>query len=331
MAGVAADLTGAHPSLEASVAATVKQWGGDHTGRLFGPVSDRACREIFRALDHPGQGYGLIPSVNFTQAPLHRAYQAARKAGIFTADNEDPRTFFTTHHQAYVTSPGHARGQDLKALVDGLYPEPGQRALDVATGAGHTAIQLAERHLSVTVTDITPAMLQDALALARERGLDVTAVEAPAEALPFDDHSFHCVTSRRAPHHFNDISQFLQEARRVLVPAGRIGISDMTGSTTGIDWLNRLERLRDPSHRQALSIDGWYQVFVAAGFENVTIHVNDEPMTILEWLAPVSQDTDSGQAALQFLHSPDAPDEFVRDHTFIKRRILIWAENPTNP
>jgi len=152
-------------------------------------------------------------------------------------DERDPRAFFSAHHHAYVVSPGHAHGRDLDRLVIGLAPKPGERAVDVATGAGHTALRLAEHGAEVNIVDITHEMLEDALTLAQDRHLNLTAVEAPAEALPFSDKSFDLVTCRRAAHHFTDIAQFLSEAHRILRTGGRLGISDMTGSQTGIPWL----------------------------------------------------------------------------------------------
>ncbi len=243
---------------------------------------------------------------------------------------EDPRKFFAQHHHAYKVSPSHARGQDLATLVDRLSPKPGQRALDVATGAGHTAIYLAERGMQVTATDITPEMLEEARNLAKERGLTLKTVEAPAEALPFADGHFDRVTSRRAPHHFRDIVQFLHEAWRILAQDGWLGISDMTGSQTAVGWLNHLERLRDPSHHRALSPDEWYQALVDANFEAITLQVSEEPMDVLEWLAPVSDKTPAGQAALQFLDANETSREFLRNQRFIKRRILIWAKKPSD-
>ncbi len=242
---------------------------------------------------------------------------------------EDPKEFFAQHHHAYKVSPRHARGQDLATLVDGLLPKPGQRALDVATGAGHTAIHLAERGMQVTASDITPQMLEEAHNLAKERGLNIKTVEAPAEALPFADGSFDRITSRRAPHHFRDIAQFLHEAWRVLAPEGWLGISDMTGSQAAVAWLNHLERLRDPSHHRALSLDEWYQAVMEAHFQEITLKVSEEPMDILEWLAPVNKESAAGQAALQFFQAGGAPREFLRNPQFIKRRILIWAKKPT--
>lgn len=244
------------------------------------------------------------------------------------AEPSDPREFFTEHHEAYGTSPRHAAGRDLEILVKALKVVPGERALDVATGGGHTAIQLAALGAEVTAADITPVMLEDTIRSAGERGLTMHSVTAYAESLPFDERSFEIVTSRRACHHFRDVPAFLREAHRVLNQTGRLGISDMTGSTNGVEWLNQLERLRDPSHHQALSLDAWYEALLEAGFGDIEMRVTEEPMTFEEWLAPVAPQSDEGSRALHFMRSPQASREFVRDGLFIKRRIILWAVRP---
>lgn len=242
-------------------------------------------------------------------------------------DKHDPREFFGKYHEAYGTSARHARGKDLDLLLAGLQLQPQESALDVATGGGHTALRLAEQGLRVTVADITPEMLADTVKRVAARGFGVDAVEAPAESLPFPQNTFDVVTCRRAAHHFDDVSRFLQETHRLLKPQGRVGISDMTGSGANIAWLNHLERLRDSSHHCALSPDAWYGELVSAGFSEITMHLIEEPMSFTEWLAPVPIDTADAIRALSFLREA-APREFVRGETFVKRRIIIWGRCP---
>ncbi len=239
---------------------------------------------------------------------------------------EDPRTFFGRHHRDYVTSERHAKGQDLAWLIDGLNPQKGQRAVDIATGGGHTALRLAEHGVIVTALDITPEMLKEVETQAAQHGLVIQTALADAECLPFEDASQDLAACRRAAHHFRRIPAFLGEARRVLKPGGRLGISDMTASLGGKHWLNHLEQLRDPSHHEAWSPDEWYQGLVSAGFHHIAIQLTEEPMAFQEWLSPVSPGSPEGRSALAFLAQGDAPQELVRGSLFIKRRILIWAQ-----
>ena len=69
--------------------------------------------------------------------------------------------------------------------------------LDVATGAGHTALAFAPHVAKVTATDITEEMLAETRKLAESRGLaNVKTLTANAEDLPFPDASFDLVVCR---------------------------------------------------------------------------------------------------------------------------------------
>src|SRR6266536_1092182 len=159
----------------------------------------------------------------------------------------------------YLTSKPHAKGKSLERLVELVKPQPGWRALDVATGAGHTAYAFAPHGARVWASDITEEML----ALVREeiakRKLgNVRVAYAKAESLPFEDASFDLVTCRIAPHHFDSIARFLDEARRVLKPGATLAITDnvVPGGSVG-DYVNAFERFRDPSHLRAWTIEEW--------------------------------------------------------------------------
>jgi len=179
------------------------------------------------------------------------------------------REQFGAHASAYASSEIHARGASLVRLVELLQPQSEWQVLDVATGAGHTALALAPHVARVTATDITPQMLDQARRLAGERGLsNVIAEAADAEALPYDDGCFDLLTCRIAPHHFADIPLFLNESVRVLRPRGLLAVVDniVPSGPTG-DYINAFEKLRDPSHGRCLSSDAWITACQAAGLK----------------------------------------------------------------
>jgi demethylmenaquinone methyltransferase / 2-methoxy-6-polyprenyl-1,4-benzoquinol methylase len=114
-------------------------------------------------------------------------------------------------------------GQDprwRRALVAALAPPPGARALDVATGTGLVAAELARRSCSVVGIDQSPEML----ALARERfaGTGVQLIEAEAETLPFADASFDALTFTYLLRYVADPRATLRELARVVRPGGRV-------------------------------------------------------------------------------------------------------------
>ena len=76
-------------------------------------------------------------------------------------------------------------------------PENGKlKILDVGTGTGFFAVLLAQAGHRVEGVDLTPAMLEEARALASQRGLDITFREMDAQALDYEDGCFDAVISR---------------------------------------------------------------------------------------------------------------------------------------
>ena len=167
----------------------------------------------------------------------------------------------------YLTSKPHAKGKSLERLVDLTSPKKDWRVLDVATGGGHVAYTFAPHVARVWATDITQEMLEMVKGEAAKRGLtNLRTTYAKAEALPFEDESFDLVTCRIAPHHFDSIPDFLAEVRRVLKPGGMFALVDNVVPAGPVGaYVNAFERLRDPSHLRAWTMDEWREALKKAG------------------------------------------------------------------
>lgn len=175
---------------------------------------------------------------------------------------------FTRRAQAYADSPSHARGADLDVVADFAAPGPDDLCLDVATGAGHTALRMAERARLVVAADIAPGMLAATSRAAAERDLaNVRAVLAEAAALPFASARFDLVTCRIAAHHFPDVAGFIAETARVLNADGRVVLEDsLAPDDPGqAAFLEDLERCRDTTHVHSLSLDEWRAAIIGTG------------------------------------------------------------------
>ena len=100
----------------------------------------------------------------------------------------------------------------------------GSRALDVATGTGDLAIELASRGAYVTGVDFSPAMLD----LARNKAPDVDFEEGDALALRFADGEFDAATVGFGARNFADLDKGLRELARVTKPGGRVVVLEIT-------------------------------------------------------------------------------------------------------
>jgi ubiquinone/menaquinone biosynthesis C-methylase UbiE/enamine deaminase RidA (YjgF/YER057c/UK114 family) len=176
---------------------------------------------------------------------------------------------FGANAAAYATSRTHAQGASLGRLIELVQPQAHWRALDIATGAGHTALAFAPHVAEIIATDVTPEMLAQAARLAAQRGLANVSTEiADAEHLPFSAGEFDLVTCRIAPHHFSDVPGFVAECARVLTPGGILAVVDNIAPEDGdaARYIDDYERTRDPSHVRCLPAGEWRAHFERAGF-----------------------------------------------------------------
>lgn len=122
-------------------------------------------------------------------------------------------------------------------LVQALHVHAGERVLDVAGGAGNTALAAARRWAEVTCTDYVPDLLVHAASRAAVEGLQLRTGVADAQALPFGDGSFDVVTSTFGAMFAPDQEAAASELVRVLRPGGRLGMANWTpGSWVGAQF-----------------------------------------------------------------------------------------------
>jgi demethylmenaquinone methyltransferase/2-methoxy-6-polyprenyl-1,4-benzoquinol methylase len=101
---------------------------------------------------------------------------------------------------------------------------PGSRALDVATGTGDLAVELARRGAEVTGMDFAPGMLE----IAREKAPGLTFEEGDALSLRYADGAFDAVTVGFGARNFADLDRGLSEMARVTKPGGRVVVLEIT-------------------------------------------------------------------------------------------------------
>jgi SAM-dependent methyltransferase len=106
--------------------------------------------------------------------------------------------------------------------------EPGARILDVACGAGQTAIPMSRAGAKVTGVDIATNLIEQARARARAENLDARFEEGDAEMLPYPDGSFDIVVSLIGAMFAPRPELVATELKRVCRPGGRIVMGNWT-------------------------------------------------------------------------------------------------------
>ncbi|CAI1111541.1 bifunctional demethylmenaquinone methyltransferase/2-methoxy-6-polyprenyl-1,4-benzoquinol methylase UbiE [Serratia grimesii] len=103
----------------------------------------------------------------------------------------------------------------------------GQRVLDLAGGTGDLAAKFSRmvgERGQVVLADINDSMLKMGREKLRDRGIigNVSYVQANAEALPFPDNYFDCITISFGLRNVTDKDKALRSMFRVLKPGGRL-------------------------------------------------------------------------------------------------------------
>jgi demethylmenaquinone methyltransferase/2-methoxy-6-polyprenyl-1,4-benzoquinol methylase len=114
-----------------------------------------------------------------------------------------------------------ARAADLAAVG------PGDRALDVATGTGDLAVELARRvgpSGAVIGSDFSEEMLD----VARRKAPELRFEWGNALELPYEEATFDAATVGFGARNFSDLDRGLQEMARVVRPGGRVVVLEIT-------------------------------------------------------------------------------------------------------
>jgi demethylmenaquinone methyltransferase/2-methoxy-6-polyprenyl-1,4-benzoquinol methylase len=114
---------------------------------------------------------------------------------------------------------------------------PGSRVLDVATGTGDLAIELASRGADVVGMDFSEGMLE----LARDKAPGLRFEQGNALDLAYADGEFDAVTVGFGARNFADLDRGLAEMARVTRPGGRVVVLEITTpQRPPLSWFFRL-------------------------------------------------------------------------------------------
>jgi len=187
----------------------------------------------------------------------------------------------------YSISPSHSDPIMLQRMSILLELSSSDCALDIATGSGHTALQLAQNSSQVVAFDVTSEMLRETRANATSRGLNnISPVLGDVISLPFMDDAFDVVSCRIAPHHFPNLDGTLRETARVLRPGGKFYVLDCSApdDPEALAFIDEIEKLRDPSHVALYPPQRWLESLAAIPLKVKNIKLLPRRYDLFSWL-----------------------------------------------
>ena len=177
---------------------------------------------------------------------------------------------FTKQADPFAKKQGHSDERAFKLMYDLTKTDNNDTVLDVACGPGLVSCAFAKVAKHVTGIDITPAMIERAKLLQKEKLLNnLTWNLGNALPLDFPDESFSLVITRYSFHHFLEPSKVLSEMIRVCKSGGRVAIIDVTPLAEKALAYDYIEKLRDPSHVRAIPFEELLDMIKKSGMTNI--------------------------------------------------------------
>lgn len=155
-------------------------------------------------------------------------------------------------------------------LADAANPSD---VVDVGSGTGRAALELARRCHRVTAVEPEEGMRREAERRARELGVTVTQRAGSAEATGLEDRCADLVVCAQAFHWFEP-ARALPELRRVLRRDGRLAVWWNDRRVDGVSFMERYEEFIErynPNYRRGYRERDWAAILTDGGhFESVT-------------------------------------------------------------
>ena len=137
-----------------------------------------------------------------------------------------------------------------RKAAERLAGKPGMTFLDIGCGTGWAVrhiSRLAEGKGEFWGVDISGRMIEEARLCSSGNG-NLNFLKADASELPFRDDYFDNILCTNSFHHYPDPERVIREMERVLKPAGRICILDLTPDDILTRALNRIFMKAEKAH-----------------------------------------------------------------------------------
>lgn len=163
---------------------------------------------------------------------------------------------FSRQAVPFSQQPAHSHEAFINLMLEVSGVSGQDTVLDVACGPGLVATAFAAKAKQVTGIDLTPAMIERARQIQQEKGLsNMNWQIGTVLPLPYPAASFSLVITRYSFHHFLEPRAVFSEMVRVCTPGGRVLVADVVMLPEKREFLDREEKLRNPSHTRTLTPD----------------------------------------------------------------------------
>jgi SAM-dependent methyltransferase len=203
----------------------------------------------------------------------------------------ETKTFAEFEHAGWqsVASPYHdyfgsLTQQAIAPLIDSLALSPNSHVLDIATGPGYVARELADRSMKVTALDFSSVMIENA----RRLFPHIQFQEGDAQSLPFPDNAFDAATMNFGILHLDRPEDAIKEAHRVIKksPGCRFAFSCWTDPVSSVAFGLVLKAIKEhgdenvpippgPPFFRFGNPDECKRVLKEAGFQNLNVQTID--------------------------------------------------------
>ncbi|MFC4121288.1 class I SAM-dependent methyltransferase [Nonomuraea zeae] len=180
-----------------------------------------------------------------------------------------------TNAEAYDRGFAHLSSHTVAPLLALACTSRAPRLLDVGCGTGVVTSAALALGAEVTAVDTDPGMLE----LTARRHPYATIRQATLPELPFEDEQFDAVTGNFVINHVADTAGALKELRRVLRPAGTLGLTwwkadEMTATNVFAEAIAAAGLPYDPPARPFTGNDTpprFTALLAGAGFQAATV------------------------------------------------------------
>ncbi len=205
------------------------------------------------------------------------------------------RSRFTTTAESFSEFVLSRRATEAELLArmatEGFELTATSAALDVACGPGTLSLPLTARFRRVVGLDFTAAMLQKARQAAEQAGRsNLELVQGDAYVLPFAEGMFDFTVSGYALHHLLEPERVVRNMAAVVRGGGRVAIVDMV-VPSGADGeaVNRIERVRDPSHATTLGGRALRGLLTGCGLRILATETQERQRQFDDWMDVAGQ------------------------------------------